>query len=88
MRKTALALTLAASLIAPAALAGSGSAGAGLRAACGEDIKKLCPEVQPGGGRILQCLAGQKDKVTEGCRAALKDMAATAKERQGQGGTR
>jgi len=30
--------------------------------ACEEDVKKLCPEIRPGGGRILQCLHGQESK--------------------------
>jgi Cysteine rich repeat len=31
------------------------------RAACDTDIQKLCPTVQPGGGRIFACLKQHKD---------------------------
>jgi len=33
-----------------------------IQKACEEDVKKLCPEIRPGGGRILQCLHGQESK--------------------------
>jgi len=34
------------------------------RAACGDDARKLRAGVGPGGGRILDCLAQQKDRVS------------------------
>src|SRR5215467_5358922 len=39
--------------------------------ACEEDVKKLCPEIRPGGGRILQCLHGQESNLTSACRQVL-----------------
>jgi Cysteine rich repeat len=42
-----------------------------VRAACGADAKKLCAGVQPGGGRILQCLTQHKDEVSDGCKQAV-----------------
>jgi len=41
------------------------------RSACQADVKVLCPNVAPGGGRIMECLKNQGDKVSSGCRAAL-----------------
>jgi hypothetical protein len=41
------------------------------RAACQGDAKKLCAGVSPGGGRILDCLAKQKDKLGEACKAVV-----------------
>jgi Cysteine rich repeat len=41
------------------------------RAACDTDIQKLCPGVQPGGGRILACLKQHKDQVSDGCKQAV-----------------
>jgi|JRHI01.1.fsa_nt_gi hypothetical protein len=40
-------------------------------AACRPDVLHYCPNVLPGGGRILSCLAGNKDRLTLGCRDAL-----------------
>jgi hypothetical protein len=35
--------------------------------ACKADFEKLCPGVQPGGGRPFACLAKQKDKLSPDC---------------------
>ena len=45
-----------------------------LRAHCGPDIQRLCPGVEPGGGRIKQCLMQQKDQVSVGCAKALQQV--------------
>src|SRR5262252_1587406 len=42
-----------------------------IQKACEEDVKKLCPEIRPGGGRILQCLHGQDSNLTPACRQVL-----------------
>jgi hypothetical protein len=42
-----------------------------MRKACDEDIKKLCPDIRPGGGRILQCLRGQESNLSPTCRQVL-----------------
>jgi hypothetical protein len=42
-----------------------------LRSACMADAKKFCAEVQPGGGRILQCLHAREKELTAACRGAL-----------------
>lgn len=39
--------------------------------ACEPDVHRYCPNVLPGGGRILSCLAGNKDRLTYACRDAL-----------------
>ena len=39
-----------------------------LKAACGADVERLCPQVKPGGGRILQCLREQKEQLSQSCR--------------------
>lgn len=41
------------------------------RAACGADTKKYCDGVSPGGGRILDCLAKQKDKLSPACKQVV-----------------
>ena len=42
-----------------------------VRAACETDAKKLCAGVQPGGGRILQCLGQHKTEVSDACKQAV-----------------
>ncbi len=42
-----------------------------VRAACASDVQKLCPGVQPGGGRIMQCLGEHKSEVSETCKQAV-----------------
>ena len=44
------------------------------RGVCYFDAEKLCPGVQPGEGRILQCLSRQMDKpISDTCREAVED---------------
>jgi hypothetical protein len=42
-----------------------------VRAACAADARALCAGVQPGGGRIVQCMRDKRDSLSEGCRDAL-----------------
>jgi len=42
-----------------------------LRTACEADTRALCAGVQPGGGRLLQCLQANPDKVSQPCKDAL-----------------
>jgi len=42
------------------------------RGACREDVQKLCAGIERGGGRILDCLAGQKDKLSDDCRKQVE----------------
>ena len=44
------------------------------RAACGDDAKTFCKGVIPGGGRILDCLAKQKDKLSEACKKVVAEQ--------------
>ncbi|XUM22486.1 hypothetical protein ACRAVF_02680 [Bradyrhizobium oligotrophicum S58] len=50
-----------------------------MRQACGDDVRTLCSGIMPGGGRIKQCMIEKFDKLSDGCRTALKD----AKAQQG-----
>lgn len=47
---------------------------------CQEDMKKLCPEAQPGTPEARKCLAGNMDKLSEACRQRLS---AARNRRQG-----
>lgn len=45
-----------------------------VRAACKADVTALCQGIQPGGGRIKECLKANKDKLSEGCKSAIATM--------------
>jgi hypothetical protein len=47
-----------------------------LRSACGGDVRALCAGVQPGGGRIIQCLATQAASLSQACKGVLGQFAA------------
>jgi len=66
--RTAFAIAL---LTLPAA-APAFAAVADLRQACRDDVKQLCSGVQPGGGRIKQCLKDNAAKVSDGCKQAIQ----------------
>jgi hypothetical protein len=53
----------------------------GPRAACRADVDKLCPGVQPGGGRIIACLQQNEAQVSAACKEAL----AKAREKKAPG---
>jgi hypothetical protein len=71
------ALAVAASLAlgggALADTASTAGAKAHMRAACQADLAKLCPGVQPGGGRIMQCLKTHKDEISAPCKSAMAE---------------
>lgn len=41
---------------------------------CRDDLKTYCPDIMPGGGRLIQCLDKNKDKVSARCKEAQKDV--------------
>jgi hypothetical protein len=41
---------------------------------CKNDISTLCPNVEAGEGRILECLAAQKESVSAKCTAAIEQV--------------
>ena len=43
---------------------------------CKDDIEKHCATVQVGGGRIVECLKKQGDKLSKRCSQAMKDLGA------------
>jgi len=47
-----------------------------VRSACGADVRALCAGVDPGGGRIIECLATQSASLSPDCRSVLGQFAA------------
>ncbi len=39
--------------------------------ACKEDMKKLCAETKPGGGRLVQCLKQHEAELSAGCKQRM-----------------
>ncbi len=42
------------------------------RGACRADAQRLCAGIERGGGRMLDCLAGQKVKLSDDCRKMVE----------------
>src|ERR1700722_12526647 len=57
---------------APLAWSQDNAALAVLQAGCTSDAQKFCANVQPGGGRILQCLKDHKDSLSDKCKQAAQ----------------
>jgi hypothetical protein len=47
-----------------------------LRSACGADVRMLCAGIDPGGGRVLQCLTTNASSLSPACRRVLSQFAA------------
>lgn len=45
---------------------------------CRSDYDRLCPNVAPGGGRILACLTAHSANLSAACRAAMPEASALA----------
>jgi hypothetical protein len=47
---------------------------------CQEDMKLLCPDVEPGSGRVMDCLREHQARLSAACSARLASNAAVAKK--------
>ena len=61
---------------APAPSGGDSGPGEKVREACHDDVARLCSGVEPGGGRIRECLRAHQDQVSEGCKVAIREARA------------
>ena len=43
---------------------------------CKADVQRLCQGIQPGGGRLMQCLKAHENDLTVGCAKELQSMKA------------
>src|SRR5271170_4368341 len=75
MKRLAWLILYCAAAVAPNARADDSAVMAVLRAGCTDDAKKLCADVQPGGGRILACLKDHKDSLSDQCKQAAQKAA-------------
>jgi Cysteine rich repeat len=41
------------------------------RAACQADFDKFCKGTMPGGGRIIACLNGHRDQISDACKKVV-----------------
>jgi hypothetical protein len=76
VRRIALASFMVLTIAGAAHAQQAGGAAAQLRTACQADAKKHCDGVQPGGGRLLQCLKGKQNELSPACQTALKSAPA------------
>ncbi len=76
-------------LISFAGQAAAQQAGQGIFAgarACRADMRKLCADVAPGGGRIIQCLRDNESALSPGCQQAVVGMQTSPAGNDGQAG--
>ncbi|HVN94862.1 MAG TPA: cysteine rich repeat-containing protein [Syntrophorhabdaceae bacterium] len=75
MKQLILAALLSVTLTLPTGLAFADSAQPGprLNGHCKEDVNQFCSEMQPGGGRIANCLREHAKDLSQGCKAAIKN---------------
>jgi hypothetical protein len=82
-RLAALTAALACALSAAPVLAGDGSHK--IPEACQADAASLCPGMAPGDGKFGKCMKEHRDKVSEGCRTAVKQARAGHEGKHGAG---
>ena len=47
---------------------------------CRDDLSKLCADVKPGEGRLLQCIEKNDAKVSKRCKEAIKEVGLKSKK--------
>jgi hypothetical protein len=50
-----------------------------MKAACGEDSKRLCADAKSGGGGIVRCLREHESELSDACKQALPSRPGGAK---------
>lgn len=71
------ALTLALSLAAASSVFAqqlSMSQKLQIREDCGDDFRKLCPGLRPGGGQLMACVQSKKDQLSKACSETLATL--------------
>jgi hypothetical protein len=52
-----------------------------LQNACSEDIQRLCPGIETGGGRIMACVAEKKEQLSETCATTMAEILPQTEQR-------
>src|SRR5262245_33610294 len=87
MNSLRILVVAAAVVVAPAlALAEPGEHNGPLRAACANDVKALCGSVQPGGGRIRECMREHRAQLSTACKVAIADRMLERRHANGASG--
>jgi len=55
-------------------------------AACKANIEAFCKDIEPGGGRIIQCLKTHESELSAECKKTMKTMSLPQKGQGGKGG--
>lgn len=50
------------------------------RDACAPDVKRLCPGISPGGGRLKACIREHAGEFSKPCADAMKEVRAARKQ--------
>lgn len=68
--KNLICMTLALAAMTTGALAEERSEGP---SACRADIQAFCKDIEPGGGRIMKCMAAHKDDLSDRCKGFMTE---------------
>ncbi len=67
-------LAVAVGLVIPCLVPVHAVAQAGpIQGACGSDLKAMCGSVQPGGGRVRDCMREHRAELSAACKIAIAD---------------
>ena len=56
-----------------------------VREACKADVATHCAGLEPGGGRIRECLKANREKLSDGCKAAIAAARQARKDARSSG---
>jgi hypothetical protein len=71
---------LAASLVACLSIASAQAQDMKMLQSCRSDVKTLCSSVQPGGGRVADCLKTHEAELSANCKSVMTEVSACGAE--------
>ena len=60
-------------ILAAALLLGAGAARADVKTDCASDVKSYCSGIEPKGGKLRDCMAEHRAKLSNACKLAVAD---------------